>query len=474
MPETPDRHDLVVIGAGPAGLVAAEFGAQFGADVLLIERDRVGGDCTWTGCLPSKALLHAAAVAHQVRNAADFGIGTGQLEIDFAKLMGQVRAAVARVYSFETPEQLRERGIQVLHGAARFIDAGTVEVDGRRVEGRRFVISTGARSQLPPVAGLDTVPHLTYERFFALDRLPQHLLVLGGGPVGVELSQALLRLGSRVTLLEKEERLLPAADAEAAEVLTQKLRAEGMQIELEAEVKAVRTEGREIQAETAAAAFAGDVLLVATGRAPDLDGLDLDRAGVAFDRGGVKVDQHLRTSRSHIYAAGDVTGSHQFTHFAGWQGYIAARNALFPGSQRGTAETVPWAVFTDPEIAQVGLTEDDARARRLEFEVHRLPLERVDRAQTLGDTEGFIKLLSTGAGRILGASIVAPDAAEVANELWLAVGADLSLQQLAKAIHVYPTIGIGVQQLASRFAMRHAASGLRGALARALLAGLRR
>lgn len=465
MPETSDRHDLVVVGAGSAGLVAADFAARFGADVLVVEKERVGGDCTWTGCVPSKALLHEAFIAHRLR--------TEGVVIDFRNVATRVREAVERVYSFETPEKLAARGIQVLLGPARFLNRDTLDVDGRRVHGRNFIVCTGAIPQLPPLRGLEAVPHLTYEQVFDLERLPQRLIVVGGGPVGVELAQAFLHLGSQVTLLEKEQRLLAAADPEAAEILERRLVAEGMRIDTGADVQEVSVEAGEISLRTQAASFVGDVLLVATGRAPELDGLDLGRAGVEYDRRGIKVDDHLRTTRAHIYAAGDVTGSFQFTHYAGWQGYVAARNALFPGSDRGVAKTVPWAVFTDPEIAQVGLTEQEARAGGVDFRVLRLPLERVDRAQTLGDTDGLLKLIVNGSGDILGATVVASAAAEVANELSVALAADLSLEQLARTIHLYPTFGLGIQQLASEFAMQQAGRGLRGAVVR-LLAGGRR
>jgi pyruvate/2-oxoglutarate dehydrogenase complex dihydrolipoamide dehydrogenase (E3) component len=469
-----DRYDLVVIGAGSAGLVAADFAARFGARVLLIEKDRIGGDCTWTGCVPSKALLHAAAVAHQVRAAADLGVRVSGVEIDFPTLMREVRQAVARVYSFETPEQLAGRGIAVEQGQARFLDQHSVVVAGRRIQGRSFVIATGAVPQRPSLAGLEPVPYLTYEEVFELEQLPGRLLVLGGGPVGVELAQAFARLGSKVALFEKESRLLSAADPEAGDVLARVLAAEGVAIETGFEVVEAQEAGGEIVLRSARESFAGDRLLVATGRRPDVEGLDLERAGVEFDERGITVDRNLKTSQAHIYAAGDVTGSFQFTHYAGWQGYAAARSAILPGSARGLAETVPWAVFTGPELAQVGLTEAQCRARGLKIVVHRLPLERVDRAQTLAETDGFIKIVSSGAGRILGASIVGPGAADVANELAVAMVGGVDLQHLASTMHIYPTIGLGVQQLASEFAYGLSSRGLRGALARALMARARR
>jgi pyruvate/2-oxoglutarate dehydrogenase complex dihydrolipoamide dehydrogenase (E3) component len=469
-----DRYDLVVIGGGSSGLVAADFAARFGATVLLIEKDRIGGDCTWTGCVPSKALLHAATVAHQVRAASDLGIRVSGVEIDFATVMHQVRQAVSRVYSFETPEQLGKRGITVEQGQARFLDHDSVSVGGRRVQGRSFVICTGAVPQRPSLAGLDAVPYLTYEEVFELDQLPDRLLVLGGGPVGIELAQAFARLGSDVTLVEKEGQVLPTADLEAATFVARALVADGVAIETGFEVLEARAVGEKTVLRSTRESFSGDRLLVATGRRPDLDGLELDRAGVEFDERGVRVDHNLKTSQRHIYAAGDVTGSFQFTHYAGWQGYVAARNALLPGSARGVADTVPWAVFTEPELAQVGLTELQCHARGMKVAMHRLPLERVDRAQTLGATDGFIKIVASSAGRVLGATVVGPSAADLANELAVAVTGGVDLQHLASTMHIYPTLGLGAQQLASEFAYRQSSRGLRGALARALMARARR
>ena len=411
----PHRHDLVVIGGGSAGLVAADFGARFGADVLLIEKEKIGGDCTWTGCVPSKALLHAAGIAHQTRAASDTGTRPARAGVNFPEVMRRVREAVAAVYSFETPEELRGRGIDVELGEARFLDHASVEVAGRRIQARNFIICTGAVPQRPPVPGLEAVPAITHEEVFDLEQLPQRLLVLGAGPVGVELAQAFARLGSEVTLVEKESRLLPATDPEAADVLMRRLAADGVRTEVGVALEHVSWDGSQVAADSARGRLTADMLLVATGRRPEVDGLRLARAGVDHDARGIRVDRNLKTSQNHVYAAGDVTGSFQFTHYAGWQGYVAARNALFPGSIRGVATAVPWAVFTQPEVAQVGLTEEQARELGPKTAVHRLPLERVDRALTTGDTEGFIKMVATPSGKILGATIVAPAAAELAS-----------------------------------------------------------
>lgn len=468
------HYDLVVIGAGSAGLVAADFGARFGASVLLIEKERIGGDCTWTGCIPSKTLLNIAGIAQQIRQAPALGIQAGEVRIDFRQVMSRVRDAIAAVYEVETPERLRERGIAVEFGAARFVDREFVEVNGKRFGGRNFIICTGAAPQMPPVKGLASVAHRTHEDVFELEDLPSRLLVLGGGPVGIELGQAFGRLGCAVSLLEKGDRLLAEADLEAAEIVTGCLTSEGMQIETGVEIQEARRDRGAVVLATNRGEFEADLLLVATGRRPRIESMALDRAGVDVDGSGIRVDESLKTSQDHIYAAGDVTGSFQFTHYAGWQGFVAVRNALFPGSTRGVLEAVPWAVFTDPEVAQIGITEDRARARVAGLVVHRLPLDRVDRAQTLRQTEGLIKILSDESGRILGATLVGPSAAEVLNELSVAMTAGIAVQDLGSTIHVYPTMGVGIQQLASDFAVKKSAEGLRGAVSRMLVGRLQR
>ncbi len=291
------RHDLVVIGGGSAGLVAADFGARFGADVLLIEKDKIGGDCTWTGCVPSKALLHAAGVAHQIGTASDIGIRSGRAEVDFPEVMRRVREAVAAVYSFETREQLRGRGIEVEFGEARFLDRASVDVVGRCIQARNFVVCTGAVPQRPPVRGLQTAPYITYEEVFDLEELPRRLIVLGGGPVGVELAQAFARLGSEVTLAEKESRLLPAADHEAAGILTRRLAADGVRIEMGLDLEQVGWDGSQIAADSARGRLTADLFLLATGRHPEVEGLHLAQAGVDHDERGIRVDQNLKTSQ---------------------------------------------------------------------------------------------------------------------------------------------------------------------------------
>jgi len=465
-----DEYDLIVIGAGSAGLTAARFGARVGATVLLVERDRVGGDCTWTGCIPSKTLLHAAKVAHLIRGAEMFGISAAEVRVDFPRVMGQVKAVIDQVYRFESPGRLEAEGIGLLKGEARFVDKNTIDVSGRRVKANRFVIATGADPVLPPIQGLAETPYLTYETVFDLAALPTHLLVLGAGPVGIELAQAFLRLGSRVTVLEEEDRILPIADPEAVEVLARGLVAEGMQIKTGYRMHRLLSSAARVVASSAGTNVEGDALLVAVGRKPRLDRLDLQRIGVEVNGkpARIKVDDHLRTTAPTIYAAGDVTGSFQFTHYAGFQGFQAARNALLPGVSKGVQATVPWVVFTDPEVGQVGVTEAEARRRSDRVRVHRWPMARVDRAQTQAATEGFIKIVTEPDGTVLGATIVASLADPMVNELAVAMAGGIKLSRLASTIHAYPTYGFGIQQLAAEDALTKATSGLKGKLLRGL------
>jgi pyruvate/2-oxoglutarate dehydrogenase complex dihydrolipoamide dehydrogenase (E3) component len=456
MPE--ERYRLVIVGAGSAGLAGADFAARLGVSIALVERDRIGGDCTWTGCVPSKALLH---MAHR--------------RADFPSAMAFVHQAIQRVYRFETPEALARRGIAVLEGQARFVDAQRLDVGARRIVADRVLIATGARPEVPSVAGLDQVPYLTYESVFDLTALPDRLVVLGGGPVGVELAQAFQRLGSQVTLVDRHDRVASVADPEASAILQAALARDGVAFRLRARVERVSASpAGHVEVGLGNEVLTADALLVAAGRRPTLDGLDLDRAAVAWSPGGVVVDDWLRTTQKHIYACGDALGSFQFTHYAGWQAVIAVRNALLPGRSRGRLASVPWTLFTDPEVAQIGLTEAQARERfGSAVRVVRWPTERIDRAVTEGDREGLLKLVHLPNGRLLGGTIVSARAGELGNELSLALSKRLGAAELAAAIHVYPTYGFALQQASTEAYFEQLAQGRIGAVTRLLARGWR-
>lgn len=438
-------YDLIVIGAGSGGLTAVQFAADLGARVALVEKHRVGGDCTWTGCVPSKALLHIAKTVHQAKTAVSYGLHLAETQVDMRQVKAQIEQVIDEIYRHETPEQLQKTGIEVIMGSARFVDAHTLRVGKRQISGRFVIVATGAHPLIPPIPGLAAVPYVTYEQIFATDRLPEHLVILGAGPVGVETAQAYRRLGADVTLIDRH--VLPAADGEARDVLKQVLQREGVRVMTELVTAVAHNHHEKIVVPVDEQQVVADMLLVAAGRLPNVQGLDLEKAGVAFDAQGISVNNKLQTSTPHIFAVGDCTGGFQFTHYAGWQGFQAARNALLPGSANGVLETVPWTVFTDPEVAQVGLTEAAARLRfGDQVQVMRRPLSRVDRAVTDRADLGFIKVVWRN-GRILGATIVAERAGEMINEFAIAIRHNIRMQPFAETMHVYPSYGMGIQRM---------------------------
>src|SRR5216684_5397653 len=458
--------DLVIIGAGSGGLTAAGFAAQLGAKVALVEKNRIGGDCTWTGCVPSKALLKAAKVAHEVRTASRFGITANPPAVEMTSVRAYVRQAIQQVYQFEGPEELRKQGIEVIQGAARFVDARSIMVGEQLVRAKTFLLTTGARPQIPAIAGLNEVPFLTYEQIFENDRLPRSMIVVGGGPIGMEMTQAYQRLGAQVSVVA--DRLLPKEEPEVREVMQRVFEREGVRF-VWGRAKSARKEGDEIVVATDREEARGDLLLIASGRKPTVAGLDLEKAGVNYSEKGIPVDDQLRTNVKNIYAAGDVTGGYQFTHFAGWQAFQAARNALLPGSNSGLTDLVPWVTCTDPEVAHVGLTEEQARAKFGEnVTVCRWEMSRTDRAICEDDRDGFVKVIARKNGTLLGATVVNGRAGETITEFIVAIKQNTNVSDLAGAIHAYPTYSTAVQQLAADMAIENILSGVSGSIVRGL------
>ena len=463
-------YDLVVIGGGSAGLLAAPLAAKLGARVALVEKDRPGGDCLFTGCVPSKTLVKVAKVAWEMRHADAVGLTPSPPVVDMARVSAHIQDVIARIYEHDSPEALGRAGIEVIRGAARFTSPHTLVAGDRELRGRRFLICTGSRPAVPQIPGLEAVDVLTYEDLFSLQALPRRLLVVGAGPVGMEMSQAFGRLGSAVTVFQRSPRLLTVADADCSAVMANVFRDEGIDLRLGAAIGHVARVGDEVVVTADGGHIAGDALLVAAGRLPSVDGLGLEQAGVASGPRGISVDAHLRTSQPHIYACGDVLGGEQFTHLAAIQAYQATRNALLPGRTKGTLEGAPWVVFTDPEVARVGLTEQEARRRHgHRVRTYRLPLDRVDRAQTEEDRRGFVKLVYRGFWRILGAHIVAARAGEMLQEVIAAMDDGKRLGALAGAIHVYPTYSVGVQQAAAYAVERTVFGGLVGRVVRTIV-----
>jgi pyruvate/2-oxoglutarate dehydrogenase complex dihydrolipoamide dehydrogenase (E3) component len=448
-PPAAPRYNLVVVGAGTAGLVCAAGAAQLGARVALVERELLGGDCLNVGCVPSKALLAAARTAAAVRDAATFGIRVpAGAEADFAAVMERLRRLRAEISPHDSAARLTSLGVDVFLGQGAFTGPDTLAVAGQQLRFSCAVIATGARAKRPDIPGLAEAGFLTNENVFAMTALPPRLAVIGAGPIGCELAQAFARLGARVLLLDHNPRILSREDADAAGVVRAALERDGVEFILSAAVEQVQRHGGakvlHIRGSRDAAFVLQrevDEILVGAGRQPNVEGMGLEAAGVRFDpRKGVVVDDRLRTSNARIYAAGDVCSRFQFTHAADAMARIVLQNALFLGRARVSALTIPWCTYTAPELARVGLSPAEAKEKGVAIDVFTQPLAAVDRAVLDGETEGFVRVLvKRGTDRIVGCTIVAAHAGEMMGEVSLAMTHGLGLRKLASTIHPYPT-----------------------------------
>ena len=449
--------DVIAIGGGTAGMTAAKLCREAGARVCLVDRARLGGDCLYTGCVPSKTLIASARLFHDVKRAASFGVEVSDARLNFGAVQARARAVIDEIGQTESPRVFEDLGIRVRFGEARFVSAHELQVGAETLTADKFVIATGSHPAIPPVTGLREAEPLTNETVFELERLPESLAIVGGGPIGCELAQTFARFGSRVTVVHSRPQLLPREDPELAVALSKTLEREGIELLLDAKLFEVRrTERgvhlsvnipqglREVQAEQ---------LLVAAGRQPNVDGLDPGRAGVEVDNTGVKTDACLRTTAANIWACGDVTSKHQFTHVAYEQASVVARNIR---SKKTTwnDRVVPWTTFTDPELARVGLTEHEAREKYGDkLQILRLPFSKIDRALCENDPEGLIKILIAPGwmrgkfgGEIVGAHILGRAAGELLPEILVAMRSRLPAGLVAWPMHVYPTLGTGVRQ----------------------------
>ena len=472
MPEILET-DICVIGAGSGGLSVAAAAAGFGVPVVLIEKGRMGGDCLNYGCVPSKALIAAARRAAEFETSAEFGVAAGKPKVDFLQVRDHVRRVIAAIAPNDSRERFGGLGVRVIAGAARFKDAATVAVDNLEVKARRFVVATGSSPAIPPIPGLADTPHLTNETIFDLAECPEHLVVIGAGPVGLELAQAFRRLGADVTVVEAATPLAKD-DPECAEVVLDQLKRDGVVIRLGVVVTRVARMDGKVRVVIASGdgdeTIDGTHLLVAAGRSPNTADLGLDRAGIKYERRGIVVDKRLRTTNKRVYAIGDVTGGLPLTHVANYHAGLVVRHALFRLPVRVDHDAIPWVTFTEPELAQAGLTEAEARKRNHKIRILRWPYHENDRAQAERATRGHIKVVTTRGGRILGATIVGMNAGELIATWTLAISQRLNIRALAGSVVAYPTLA----EVGKRAAITYFTGSLTSPLVRRIIVWLRR
>ncbi|MEW6008145.1 MAG: FAD-dependent oxidoreductase [Candidatus Omnitrophota bacterium] len=450
-------YDLIVIGGGAAGLVAISAGAVLGVKTALIEKNKLGGDCTWYGCVPSKTLLKSAQVFYLLKRLKEFGITSDtEIKYNLSLVMLHVRDIIGKISTHHPPEVFERRGIKVIFASPKFVNPNTIELNGRNLCAKRFIIATGSRPVVPQIPGLKDIDYLTNENIFDLETLPGSMAVLGGGPIGIELAQAFARLGVSVSVIEMFDRLLVREDKEAADCLIEQFKEEG--IGIYTGKKAVRfsrdagsisitledRDGRQSE-------LKAEKVLVAVGRAPNVEGLDLEKVGVKYSNKGVEADATLRTSVKNIYACGDVAGPYQFSHMAEYQAVIAVGNALFPFKRKVNYDAVPWCTFTDPEIAHLGLTEEEAKAKFKDIKVYRSFYSSNDRAVTDLEEKGLAKVITDKKGYILGAHIVGASAGEIIHEYVLAKSSRLKIGSISSTIHIYPTLAQVVKRSADQY-----------------------
>ncbi len=468
--------DVVVLGGGAAGLFAASGTQGLGAKTCMIEKNKLGGDCTWYGCIPSKALLKSAHALSLAKRLKSFGISSGDSQYDTSKVMSHVRDIINTVSTHHPAELFEKRGIKVIFGSPKFVDSRTVEVNGERIFSKRFIIATGSHPVVFPIPGLKDVDFLTNETVFDLNTLPKSMIVLGGGPIGIELSQAFSRLGVEVSIVEMLDRILFREDFEASEILVNVLKKDGIKIFTgKKAVKFRKENGHTIvtleDKDKNISEIRGERVLVAVGRAPNTQGLDLEKAGVNYEKAGIKVSEFLQTSQANIFACGDVAGPYLFSHIAAYQAAITVRNVLFPIlRQKVNYDSVPWATFTDPELAHLGLTEEEAKERYgQDIRVYRNYLRETDRAVTDLEEDGLAKVICDKKGYILGAHIVGANAGEIIHEYVLAKAQKLDVGKLSSTIHIYPTLSQVVKKTGDQYLLEKLNSPLIKKIGRLLM-----
>ncbi len=433
--------DIAVIGGGSAGLSVAAAAAQFGEKIVLFEKSEMGGDCLNSGCIPSKSLIAAAKAAHAQRSSSPYGVSAVDPKVDYAKVMAYVQSVIATIAPLDSQERFEGLGVTVVRAPARFTGKRTLEAGGKIYEARRIVIATGSRAGIPPIPGLDNIPYLTNETIFKNRVMPKHLIIIGGGPIGMEMAQAHKRLGCDVTVLDGAL-ALAKDDPELTAIVIEALRSEGVIIHELTAIAGVKKTKTGVSVElTKGTVIAGSHLLVAAGRVPNIENLNLDAAGIEYSKKGVTVDSGLRTTNRFVYAAGDVAGGLQFTHVAGYHAGLIIRNAMFRLPVKNRTDIIPWVTYTDPELAHIGLTETDARKIHGDrVKVLRWHFKENDRAQAEGKTKGLVKIVLGKGGRILGASIVGTGAGELIAPWILAITQKLKISAFANMVLPYPTM----------------------------------
>jgi len=449
-------YNVVVIGAGTAGLVTAAGTAGLGGRVALIERNKMGGDCLNFGCVPSKALISSARLIHRIGRAEDWGLRKIEPQFDFEQVFTRMRNRRAKIAPNDSQERFESLGVDVFRGEAKFHGPHEIAVNGQTLRGKNVVIASGTRTAVPPIDGIDQVPYFTNETIFdELKSKPNSLIVLGGGPIGCELGQTFHRLGVRTTIVQRGPRLLPREDVEVSEFLETRLRNEGVTIMTNAAATATRRVNGTIEMRVGDANISGDALLICSGRRPNVESLDLEKAGVESDRHGVKVNEYLQTSQPHIYAAGDIAGPYLFTHMADVQARVVVRNILMPLQmlrQKIEYSVVPWCTYVEPEIATVGLNETAARNKNIEYDVIRQELAEVDRAVVESEDYGLAKVLvAKGTDRILGATLVCEGAGDLLHEFVLAMKNGVGLGKIAATTHAYPTLAELARKIGDKY-----------------------
>ena len=457
-PQPADRYHLLIVGAGPAGLVAAQAAAALGAKVALVERNRLGGDCLNVGCVPSKTIIRTSRLYAEMRDAENYGAQVpAAIDIEFAAVMERMRRVRARISRVDSAERLKAAGIDVYFGEARFSSRDTVDVGGTPLRFKKALVATGARPETPTIPGLIDAGFMTNETVFDLTTLPRRLLVIGGGPLGCELAQAFCRLGSQVIIVQDAPLFLPKEERDAVQLLSDAFARDGIEIHLNTSVTGVRIDGKQktvdLVSDDYRSTLAVDEILTGIGRAPNVQDLGLDAAGVEHDAAsGIRVNDFLQTTNPRIYAAGDVCLDCRFTHTADASARIVVQNALFLGRKRWSALTIPWCTYTDPEIAHVGMYVREAREKDIPIKTFTVPMHDVDRAIADGEEHGFVKIhVKEGTDRILGATVVARHAGEMINGISLAIVAGIGLAGIARVIQPYPTQAEAIKKAADAY-----------------------